>query len=257
MLRSLFLRSCFAISVLGVCLAQLRTEAAVTVHYLMIQGDFNSSLTGTETYKFRFEYDTAVTPALGTGQDLLNVVFGVRGPTPTLLEQGGLTKTFYHSTNGAYGATYEYFESFDGYIVSQFTINGQTFPGSPLFTGSYWNYQAAGGSGDAYGGDYPFLTEDEPPVLGWTSAWDGIDTRYLANGSFDGYTYGNGANSEELENLPTASNYSDLSLMFTVNGISVYGNAVPEPGRAMLIMVGLIFAGLHRFRRKTGSAYSV
>lgn len=214
------------------------------VHYLLIEGDFDTSSAALESYKFRFEYDTAQTTALQTGEDLLQVLFGVRGTTPTTVG----SKTFYHSTNGNYGATYEYFSSFDAFIVSQFTINGVTLPSSPVFAnGNYWNYQAAGGSGDGYGGNYPFLDEDDN--LAWTSAWDGISTRNLSNGSFDGWTYGDGDNSTDVANLPTASNYSNLTALFTTaNGITVYGSAVPEPGRSLLIVSGILVLVLRRRR---------
>lgn len=246
MLRSLFLHiTCPLLFALGLGVAISHSQAAVVVHYLMIQADSNPSVSGLETYKFKFQYDDSVTPALTKGMDLLTTLFGPISPTPVEIEGGD----YYLAQNGNFGATYQNFGSpgTPNYFVSQFTLFGTTVPSSVEFDGTnYWGYEVSGGSGTfAPVGGYAATST-------WLSADDGASTRTLVNGSFDGWVYGPGATTPPTEtgNQATAGDFSNLNylLFTTASGISVY-SATPEPGRVLLAFIGVALLFFKRARR--------
>ena len=70
-----------ASSALLVMSAMAPLQAAIVTYtsYLAIEGNFNSTLPGLETYRWKVEYQhdtTSNTSALVTGNDLLTAIFG-------------------------------------------------------------------------------------------------------------------------------------------------------------------------------------
>ena len=97
-----------------------------------------------------------------------------------------------------------------------------------------WSYWIAGGSADIYSNDSPYGvigTLDPAPnggtafPSGWTASPSGNSTRYLANGSWDAYSFGtfDTSNNWAPEVPPGATSYA----------------AIPEPSALPLILLGI------------------
>ena len=105
-----------------------------------------------------------------------------------------------------------------------------------------WSYWAAGGD---YDDEYSFVTSPN----GWNGSGTGYTARLLGNGSFDGWGYGG----FDLDYNPvayptgvgtTAGGFADLTTIVAsgtgLNGLTynVFAVAVPEPSRAILLLLG-------------------
>ena len=198
--------------------------------YLLVQGPFGSG--GSElTYKWQVNYPTGY---LVTGQDLLDAVFG----TPVADGQvqndpvfGGLS--YFTSGTSTLGAGYVSFGPSD-YLALSFTVhsitvdtNDSTSTTTPPPDGAStvgWNYYVAGGTGESAiftSGSYSYGAYANTGA--WVLANDGADTRYLSNGSFDGWVYGNtglnadgltatsGSTTAVVDNTSDSNNPSDFS----------------------------------------------
>ena len=192
------------------------------VSYLMIQGPFGSG-GSTQTLKWQVNYNAGT---LVTGYDLLKAVFGTPVAAGTYDDAFFTTYNYFTSGNSTQGAG---FIDFGGgsYFTESFTLGGTKVAQTTDYA-TGWNYYAAGGS-------YANGT--------WAYSNDGITTRTLTDGSFDGWVYGNTYPSATITGsgtAPLASNFTSA----TVINLS----AAPEPGRVALCGVALAALALRRLR---------
>jgi len=198
------------------------TAVHADTSYLLIQGPFGSGSTE-ETYKFQAVYPSG---SLVTGQDLLNSILGTPVMTGSYSGDYG-SYPEYTATKGNNGATYVFYAADGlGYYPLSFTMNGVTVNQDPSYDPA-WNYYVAGGTGDnAVNGDEP---GPYPNDGSWTFSNDGLDSRQIADDSFDGWVWGaSGGNFEApvtiagTDNAPVASNFT----------------SVPEPNSLALLLIG-------------------
>lgn len=224
--------------------------------YFLLQGTFGPN-GEYETHKFRVEYDTTLqvtgldSAYQNTGVALLAAIFSNGTASPT----------------GVYSNSIGTVDASGGFLTS-FALGG----GAPVFAGAYpsgpqWGYFAAGGSYiDTWGG-----TSGSYAAGIWTQTASGMDTRYLTDGSYDAWTLANmiptgvfdewgqiynfgppnpaGGNQPLLADF-AGSGYIEQKVSADGLGYSVYRvTAVPEPGRALLLLVGVCGATLRRRRR--------
>lgn len=190
--------------------AHLRADTS----YLLIQGPFGSE--GAEaTFKWKVNYTSGL---LANGQDMLTAVFG----TPTL--SGTYTDAFngvfpyYSAGDATQGAGYIQF-SF-GPLFASVTLGGVKVDMDPSYDPGF-NYYAAGG-GSNFGNGY-----DNSGA--WSSSQDGILTRTLADGSYDGWVFGGTFPAAAINGAGNSPGVSDFS------GATVI-NVVPEPASAALLL---------------------
>ena len=144
------------------------------------------------------------------------------------------------------------FEEYEwGRLISGFSIGATSSTIDPLDT-PVWAYWVKGGSAYAFGDNGDFTFESSP--LSWVVSPANYDTRWLSNGSYDGWT---------LSPFSYTGVPSDTSYYIDINGISQpvsFGtydgaaplSAVPEPGTMPL----LALAGVSLFlflRRRSAS----
>jgi len=163
--------------------------------YLLVQGPFGSN--GSEvTYKWQVNYPTGY---LVTAQDLLNAVLGTPIADGTFSDPVFGERPYFIAGNSSRGAGY--LEFFGSLLTLSFTLNSTpvtTNDATPDGTSTVgWNYYVAGGSG-AYGGPYANTGV-------WLVSDDGQATRYLSNGSYDGWVYGNTGYDAEGDPATTGS----------------------------------------------------
>lgn len=192
--------------------------ASGAVSYLLVQGPFGAG-DAVETYKWKVNYDPG---QLVTGQDLLNVVFGIPADSGTNYTDGfGGTNPYFVSSNGSQlGAGYINF-SFGPFLES-FTIKGKKVAQSIFYSPS-WSYYNGGG---VY------------PNENWFASDTGTGSRNLTNGSFDGFVFGTDSGDPNYvppaivgtENSPQVTNFLSATL------IDISG--APEPGRTFLLLIG-------------------
>ncbi|CAN5911719.1 hypothetical protein BH11VER1_BH11VER1_14000 [soil metagenome] len=225
----------------------LSTNAAQgAVSYLLIQGNFDG-VAGMEssrwavTYDPSFDYDNDPDTNL-TGFDLLNFVLG----TPSLVSGSNYQTAI--TTWAADGTTWQtnYTKFSIGYQMTTQTITTSSLvtPTSLTINPALnlgWNYYVAGGGGDYSGAAYNSST--------WSVANDGMNTRTLANGSFDAWVFG----TTEIYGPPPDYEYlspADPVVGFTPDSGSFTGAmvvaAAPEPSRSIL----LILAGIALVTRR-------
>lgn len=206
----------------------------------MIQGPFASDGT-VETHKWQVNYSAG---QLTTGLDLLTAVFGNLNASGTYTDSSNSTYNYFTSTSTYGSAGYIDFGG-GSYFTESFTLRNMTLINKKVAQDtSYspgWNSYVAGGSGPFHGGSY---TNNGS----WIYADDGITSRQLADGSFDGWVYGGTfpaatISGDTSNNAPVESNFSSA----TVINLS----STPEPGRPLLLIVGLMTLVMHR-RRMTG-----
>jgi len=187
------------------------------------------------TYQYQVNYNSGT---LLSGADLLSAVFGA--PTDTGTKSYGYE--VYTSTS-KYGSV-SYLDYSFGLSVMGFTVAGSTYATDPSTYDPAWNYYVAGGSG-TYGGTYANTGS-------WTFADDGADTRNLGNGSYDGWVFGETGYPTGTTATIAGSQYQPTTADFTNGNVTVI-NLVPEPSRAVLMMVGLgVICGQRRRREVAG-----
>lgn len=200
--------------------------AMADTSYLLLQGPFGSG-GSLETFQWKVNYTHGT---LTTGQDLLNVVFGVPVDTNTLY-QG--TNEIFSAGNNVQGAHYIDFGSGGSSLFTiSYTMHSTTVEQSAAWDPS-WNYSVAGGAGGNHGGSYSSGS--------WTYSDDGITTRTLSDGSFDAWSFGENFPADPIVNgtttyAPTSGNFASAIVI----------NVVPEPGSLAFLSAG----GLLLVRRR-------
>ncbi|WP_009960751.1 PEP-CTERM sorting domain-containing protein [Verrucomicrobium spinosum] len=234
--------------------AALCPQSNAATHYFLIQGNFDTSTAGAETFKWVVDDPNNV---LQTGQDVMNAIFGTMsttsGPVSTVGAGFQLDATYYGTFNPP------------SYYYTAFTWLG--LPGSAddktLEANSEdslgWNYYNTGGS---YSGAFDAPNSGTYADTGWTSGRVGTTGRSLLDGgidevTFDAWVYGGDgwdqpmATIQGSENTPTVANFTGNNTLIQQygNGVSVYSySAVPEPQRALLLFAGL--SGMLALRRR-------
>jgi hypothetical protein len=216
-----------------------------TTSYLLVQGPFGAS-NAEETFKWEVNYQAG---DLQTGQNLLNVVFGVpifSGSDYTDLY--GDTYPYWTSGNSTQGAGYIYYPQFGQFLLASITLDSVTVLQDPSYSPG-WNYYVAGG-GSNYGDGYANNGS-------WTYSADGLGSRSLTPpdaasdgssqpGSFDGWVFGDtdyGATST-IDNGTVGGTNDDGSASSGINApfVANFADAtlidVPEPGSAVLLILG-------------------
>jgi hypothetical protein len=256
-------RHAFLSSLLATCAVALLTVAPLSLwaqsgtssSYFMLQGPLGPT-GGYVTEKFRVEYTGTLqisgfsSNAQNSGLTLLAAVFGNGTMAPT----------------GVYTNSVGTADAGGGFLSGfQLSGGGMVFPG-PWPYGAQWNYFVSGGS---YLNTFPDPDEiGNYPDAAWTWSFTGMSDRFLENGSIDAWSYAAGTQVGEDEwgpimvpplpsgVQPTLADFSGPSYMETLisgSGLpySVYRiSAVPEPGRAMLFLVGAVVIVARRSRRK-------
>jgi hypothetical protein len=197
--------------------------------YLLIQGDFGDGGSTEESFKWEVNYASG---SLVTGQDLLNDVFGQPVLTGTYTDAFDGTYPEYQAGSGLNIVDYIYFGSVGGYFPISFTLGGTTQLQDPSYDPS-WIYYVAGGGG-FYGSD----DNGAPYANGsWAISDDGVDTRTLSNGSYDGWVIGDPnvpapIDDTSGDDAPTTAEFfnTDSTNFFTVLPI-------PEPGESLLVVL--------------------
>jgi len=211
--------------ILAVSLAA--NSALGAISYLLIQGEFNSGSVGEETYKWQVNYNTG---DLVTSLDLLNAVFGVPSANGTYTDAFSGVYPYLSAGNSTKGAGYIDFGGGSLFLES-FTLNSTKVAQDTDYDPS-WSSYVAGGTGTTYGGPYP-------NAGAWTYSDDGITTRQIGDGSFDGWVFG--ASSFNAGNNPLVANFSGATV--------INYSATPEPSRSIL----LLFAGIVLVTRRRRS----
>lgn len=200
--------------------------ACADTSYLLIQGPFGAS-SSIETFEWKVNYTHGT---LNTGLDLLNAVFGTATDTATLYQS---TYELFSAGNNVQGASYIDFGSGGSSLFTiSYTLGGTTVEQDPSFDPG-WNYYVAGGSGSGNGGSYSSGS--------WTYSQDGLNTRGLSDGSFDGWVIG-----ETFPNVPIAGGTGADAPNTTNFAGATTVNVVPEPASAALLCLG----GLLFIRRR-------
>jgi hypothetical protein len=214
--------------------------------YLLIQGDFGSGGTE-ENFKWQVNYQTG---DLSTGQDLLNAVFG----QPVLMGSytdglGDPPYDEYQAGSGSQSANYIDFGTGLGLFPISFTLGGTTILQDPTYSPG-WIYYAAGGSG-AYGPDDDGDGAEYPNTGTWTPSNfcnDGLSQRTLADGSYDGWVFGNPYNPDMIDDSSGAAgpNSTEFPVTNSTNFFTILN--IPEPGAPVLL--GATLAALAIWKRK-------
>lgn len=211
------------------------SHAATMVHYVVIQEQKDGVLGKTQAFKV--EYDTAIVATLDNNpavpddsQDLLNFIFGI----PASSSGPGYSHVAGDATNNA---KYFNFGGNLGFSVRGFVINGDPIILAPVgFDGNYW-------ASSVHLGGYDYIDFDDGPLsgnytgTGWEYGRSGQTGRLLGNNSIDAYVYGDGSAFPTL----TVSQIYGLNYQLFASGAGyTISYLVPEPGRAMLLLAGLV-----------------
>ncbi|WP_211325638.1 PEP-CTERM sorting domain-containing protein [Roseimicrobium gellanilyticum] len=242
--------------------ASLWAQSGTSSSYFMLQGPLGPG-GAYVTEKFRVEYTGLLTipgyqpappgspqPLVNSGEALLVSIFGNGVTVPS----------------GTYTNSVGTVEAGGGFLSGfQLSGGGMVYPG-PWPFGAQWNYFVSGGSYENTFAD-PVEIGNYPDAT-WTWSYTGMSDRYLEDGSIDAWSYAAGTQVGEDEwgpimvpplpsgVQPTLADFSGPGYMETLisgSGLpySVYRiSAVPEPGRAMLLLVGAIVIVARRSRRK-------
>jgi hypothetical protein len=205
--------------------------------YLLIQGPFGLSA-AVQTHLWKVLYEPG---SLSTSQDLLDAVFGLKSDTGTThLDAYGTPRPYYTAGNATLGVGYQYYASFSAFLIESFAIGGtyavQDGDGTPA-----WSSYVAGGTGQYATPSY------EPgayPQGSWAFSNDGLATRGLSNGSFDGWVFGAAFPEPSAEIAGGSDIYAPSSANFA--GATVVN--VPEPGAGLLLLAGLAGFSIRRRR---------
>lgn len=201
--------------------------AMADTSFLLVQGPFGSG-SSLETFQWQVNYAHGT---LITGQQLLNVVFGIPIDTGTTYQGSEV----FSATNNLIGANYIDFSGGAGtsLFTISVTLDNQTVEQDSSFSPG-WNYYVAGGSGT--GGSYTSGS--------WSYSGDGLSTRTLSDGSFDAWSFGSTFPNDPIVNgtgtyAPTASNFAGATVI----------DVVPEPvSLTFLAAGGLLLVGRRRRR---------
>ncbi len=208
--------------------------AHADVSYLLIQGPFGSGDT-TETFKFQVTYPNA---SMATGQDLLDAVLGTPVMSGSYTDAYSGMYPYYTSTKGANGAGDILFS--EGLFTESFTLDGIKVAQDTSYDPG-WVYYVAGGSGP--NADGQGMPGSYPNTGSWNFSNDGQQLRQVANGSFDGWVFGEPFENPTMisgtENAPVASNFAAAPLA-----------SVPEPDSLALLLLG--GAGVFALLRRLG-----
>lgn len=210
------------------------TNAAGAVSYLLVQGPFGPG-NAVQTFEWKVIYDAG---SVTTGLDLLKEIFGTPTASGTYDDAFFGTYDYFKSGNTTTGAAFIDFGP-SGLFTESFTLGGKKVAMDPSYDPG-WNYYAAGGSGSGHVTPSNLSGSYDPSS--WTYSDDGTSTRTLSDGSFDGWVYGETFPPDAIVGAsytPTISNFAGA----TVINLS----SAPEPGRTMLLLMGL--AGLMLQRR--------
>jgi hypothetical protein len=208
--------------------------------YLLIQGDFGSGGVE-ENFKWQVNYPTG---DLSTGQDLLNAVFGQPVLIGTYTDGFFGTYNEYQAGSGSQAVNYIEFGDSPDFPIS-FTLNGTTLLQDPSYSPG-WIYYVAGGAGgngaddDGDGASYPDGT--------WSFSNDGIASRTISDGSYDGWVFGNTNNPDTIDDSSGTAgpNSTEFPLTSPTSFLTVV--TVPEPGAPVLL--GAALAALALWKRK-------
>jgi hypothetical protein len=213
------------VAALFAAVAGLRADTS----YLLIQGPFGSG--GAEaTFKWQVIYPNGV---LQYGRDLLSAVFGPPTLSGTYTDAFSGTYEYYTAGNATTGVGYIDFGTTPGQLdtplVISYTLGGVAVAMDSDYSPGY-NYYVAGGSG----------AQNYPNSGAWTFSQDGTSTRTLADGSYDGWVYGNTFPEAPINgagNTPTTANFAGATVV-----------VVPEPASAALLLLGM--GGLLALKRR-------
>lgn len=200
--------------------------AMADTSYLLLQGPFGDG-GSLQTFQWQVNYTHGT---LTTGEDLLNVVFGVPVDAGTLYQS---TYEIFSAGNNVQGAHYIDFGTGGSSLFTiSYTMGGTTVEQSAAWDPS-WNYSVAGGAGGNHGGNYDSGS--------WIYSDDGISTRTLSDGSFDAWSFGENFPAAPIVNgtttyAPTSGNFASATVI----------NVVPEPGSLAFLSAG----GLLLVRRR-------
>lgn len=220
----------------------LATSSFGVTSYLLIQGSFNGT---PQTYKWQVNYNAG---QLTTGQDLLNAVFGgALTSTGTYTDDlGDPPYAMFTTSNGSQGATY--ISTDWGMLLIGLKVDGATALQSTVYD-PFWYYNLSGGT-DTDSTSYPSAL--------WTQAQNGAISRFLTDGSFDGWnlaSYGTPISGSDqntgttLVNDPVASSFSGARVINL--------SATPEPARILLLVAGLTIAAMRRARQRAHHPFLV
>jgi len=248
-------RKALALCTLLFVLAGAQLSHGVT-SYLAIQGNFGA---GEQTLRWQVDYQAG---SLTTGLDLLMAVFGT--PTSDGTYQDGFAGEYYYfsSTNGTNGAAYFDFNSDTetgpngtpladkSLFLESFTINGVTQAMVPDYSSTWSNY-VSGGTGNMDPGNPDGIYDSGV----WTYANEGITQYLLGAGSIFGWTLG--ALGDDMGTVPASASYFTGPILSQFGGTTPGGTytvyalgAVPEPGRAMLLLMAGLAVCLRRSRNR-------
>lgn len=224
------MKKLFFLALASVAFTQL---ASADTSYLLVQGPFgiNSSLM---TFQWQVNYAPGT---LTTGLSLMDAVFGVPVDTHTTYQGHEVYTATNTINNQTVSVSYIDFVGDGSFLFTHsFTLGGTTVV-EDFSSDPGWVYYVAGGSGTFNGGPY-----DSNGA--WLSANDGLQSRAVSNGSFDGWAFGENGFGPEFTDV-TITGFSPTTADFAGATVVNVG-AIPEPGSLALLSAG----GLLFFRRR-------
>ena len=126
------------------------------------------------------------------------------------------------------------------YFVIAFTLGGTTLTMDPSYSPG-WNYYVAGGAGSEGSNPSPPPYGQPYPSGKLLYSNDGSTSRTLANGSFDGWVFGDTNDPATIVGVnPNSADFTDATVINL--------GSVPEPSRILLLLGGLGMMALRRGR---------